>query len=263
MSRDKIKIKFVIFICLAVGWLALTGVKTVEGATENKTIAEAEDRYVEITRQVTLTEVEDIKGLENEINNIPGVIVLGNSGSDSYLQYSLLIPRENFDESLDAVKQYGKVQSDSRSQRDITSEVTKLENSIISNEEHKQVIMDMIEKSQTIDTILEFEQYLMEVEIEQTNNQNQLYGLEDLSNYTSLELYIQTTGTDATYGEESFFSKLGTAFKSSFTGTLNVFEVVFVGLSYIIIPLIIVVVIAIIAFKLRKRGKNHEENIKK
>ncbi len=250
LYKEKINLKLILFVWLAVGFIALFNIKEVEGAT---------DRNIEVTRSITLSQVEDTAGLENEINQIDGVIILQSSGGSHSSNYTLLIPRDNFDESLEKILQYGKVKSDSRSQHDITDRVSALENSISSNKEHKNVIMTFIEQAKTVDTILEFEQYLMEVEVEQTNNQNQLYGLEDLSNYTTLDLSISPLSVGEPTFEDSFTSRLGTAFKDSFTNTKVFFEYVLVAISYVLIPLVFISVIVLVVVKLGKRGKSHEK----
>ncbi len=253
MNREKINIKFYLCLCFVVGALALFNIRVVEAATSES------DRNIKVTREITLTDVQDYEALENEINNIQGGVIMQNNGGGNSAYYSLLIPRENFDNNLEKILQYGVVESDIRNQTDITNEVTRLENSIISNEEHKKVIMTMIEKAKAIDTILEFEQYLMEVEIEQTNNQNQLYGLRDLSNYTTLNLSIEKAVEDEPILEENFIGQLGSAFKDSFTMTISFFEGIVVGISYILIPLVFVGIIATVIIAVRKRGKNNEE----
>ncbi len=252
MIREKINIKFFLFLWFVVA-TTLFNLNVVEGATSGS------DRNIQITREITLKDVQDYEALENEMNNIQGVVIMRNSGGSNNGYYSLLIPRVNFDNDLEKILQYGTVESDIRNQIDITNEVTKLEKSIISNEEHKKVIMTMIEKAKTIDSILEFEQYLMEVEIEQTNNQNQLYALTDLSNYTTLNLSIIKAVEDEPIFEDNFVGQLGTAFVDSFTMTKGFFEDVLVGLSYILIPLVFVGIIAMVIIKVRKRGKDNEE----
>ncbi len=252
MYRDRINIKLVLLVWLVTGILILLNIKNVEAATSS-------NRNIQITREIILSGVEDFEGLENEINNIQGVIILQNSGTSTNSQYSLLIPRENFDKNLEAIVQFGTVKSDSRTQSDITSEVTILEKSIISNEEHKNVIMNMIEKAKTIDSILEFEQYLMNVEIEKTNNENQLQGLTNLSNYTTLNLSIEKSEEIKTMLEDSFSEKLGDAFSDSIKNTKTFFEYVVIAISYVLLPLVFVTIIALIVIKLRKRGKDNEE----
>ncbi len=250
MLKEKINIKLMLFVLISVGWLILFNTKNVQAA---------EERSIQITREITLKDVEDIEELEMVIINIPDVIVLRNNGGSDYVQYSLLIPRERFDENLNKIIEFGTVTEDTRYQSDITSEVTRLEKSIISNEKHKEVIMEMLEKSKTMEAILEFEQYLMNVEIEQTTNQNQLYGLNDLSNYTTLNLWVEETPEITPLLDDSFGSRLSIAFKYSFTDTVSLFENIIVGLSYIILPLIFGFIITAIVIKVGKRGKANEE----
>ncbi len=242
-------------------FMFLVGVVTVfnvinVGAT---TGANKNARNVEITREITLTDVEEFAKLENEINSIQGGVILQNNGNSYSSHYTLLIPRNNFEQNLEKILSYGTVKSDTRNQTDITNEVTILEKSIASNEKHKEIIISLIEKSKTIDSIIEFEQYLVDVEIEQTNSQNELLGLMNLSNYTTLNLNIAKTEDVTAYVEDSFMSRVGEAFADSTTNTLAFFEDIIIAVSYVFIPIVFVIIIITVLIRLRKRGKNNED----
>ncbi len=255
MYKDKINIKQFLIFLFVVGVVAVFNIKNVEAATG----ADNRNRDVQVTREITLTDVKEFEELEKEINNIQGAVILQNSGDSNSSQYMLLIPGKYFDENLDKLLKYGTVKSDTRNQTDITNEVTILEKSIASNKKHKEVILSMIGKSKTIDSIIEFEQYLMEVEIEQTDNENKLSSLSASSNYTTLSLSIEREEETQVYTEDSFISRLGDAFTDSATNTISFFENLIVAISYVLIPLVFVAIIIAVVIRLRKRGKANEE----
>ncbi len=255
MINERSNIKMFLSVLLIFGIVTVFNTRNVEAST----VASTSDRNIQSTREITIVDVEEFEELEREINNIQGMVIFQNQENNYSAYYSLLVPRKYFDENLDKILKYGTVKSDSRYQSDISKEVTTLEKSIISNEKHKEVIMGMIDKTKSIDLIIEFEQYLMDVEIEQTSNINKLNELKNLSNYTTLYLTIQKAEESQVYVEDSFIDRLGEAFSHSLESTKTFFESFFVGVSYVIIPFAFVACVVIVIIRIRKRGKDNEE----
>lgn len=233
-----------------------------EGETQRAEVSPNE-KNIEIDRELSIREIEDLDKANEFISTIDGSVILSNEGNQYNSYFKLLVPREQEDEIVEEIKTLGNVDYDTINKYGLTKEISDLETTINNQENYKNIIMEMLNQTEDLNTILKFEQYLMEVEVSQTANQNTLYSLTDNSNYTALNLYLEeayeeTTSTKVT-DSQSFFKKMENAFKNSFNGTILFFQNVIISLSYLFVPIILFVIVITVIFVIKKGGKKNEK----
>ncbi len=211
---------------------------------------------------ITIEEVTNSNDAIGIIDNIEGITVLSTYENTENLYYKLLIPVSKFDEFTEKVSNLGKVTHKATSQTNITNSIIEVETNIKNKTEHKNIIMEMINQADDLNTILDLERHLINVEVNQTTDQNMLYNLKNsVENIqVTLDIYIKPEETPPAKSSFTFGERLKNNFINSYSGTVLFIQNFIISLSYFFIPIIFVSCFGILIFKiLKKGGKKNEE----
>ncbi len=261
MNKNKIK------NCILICWLLILFNGNITYAFQNidneQTFMEVnKGEYISEIREISIGDIDNFDEIEEIIRGIEGVVVLSNNGNDMYKYYNLLIPKSYSDNSINKILSFGKVNYDNIHKTDESGEIFRLKTIIKNKENYKDVIMQLLKQTNDIETILELEMYLMDVEYSKTSMENQLKTLMENTNNVTLQLNldkkienVKKTNdiTDATFKE-----KLNNSLKNSFNKTVIFFQYILISISYVIIPIIFFISIITFFIIVKKGGKKNE-----
>lgn len=230
----------------------------------NSTVVQAStsrEDYVKEVRTIELEDVKDIKNLERTINKVQDIVIMNIYEDDFKMEYTLLVPKEDFKSLRDNIKNLGVVTEDKSSKSIVYLEILGLQTTIKNEQQHKDLIMEMMKQAEDMETILSLENYMMEVEINLTSNQNKLFTSMNNINYVTLNINIlKSEEIQSPEDEQSYLSKLGKAFKVSYQQTVKFMQNTIISLSYYIVPLLFFGIVILVTYKLiRKRGEKYEK----
>lgn len=258
--------KYFIIVMLICSYLQTTLVYGSEtkiiDVNNTKTSISDDDDKLEVVRHIEVENVTDIEEAESNINSIDGAIVLNSYEDDYYSSRDLLIPRETVDNEIEKIKSYGDLVYDNTSQNNITPRIRALETIIKNKENNKIVIKDMLKQTEDISTIVKFEKYLSDVEVEQSTAQLELDALLSSAEYTKVYVsYVkeEEVATNNNLKNSNFSSDLKNSFKNSFYNTILFFQNIVISLAYLIVPILIIGVGIIVVVLVKKGGKKNEK----
>ncbi len=219
------------------------------------------ENYEVKKHSLTVNEVESFNNVTSIINDIDSITILSTNESSHTLSYNFLIPINEFYNFTEKINAIGKISHETTAQNNITNQIIQIETNIKNEVEHKNTIMEMIKHSNDLNAILNLEQHLIDVEINQTNNQNLLSELKSsVENIeVKLEVHKKNEQQVQTKTNITFFEKLSSNFSNSYKGTLLFIQQLIISISYLFVPLILIACICIIIYKVIKRGGKKDE----
>ena len=174
--------------------------------------------------------------------------------------YTVRIPAEKFEAFLHESGQLGNVTSSSRSADNITSRYTDYEARLSSLNTQEERLLDMLAKSEDVETLIALEQRLADVRYEIEAIERTLRNYDMQIAYSTFELtireveiYTPTAPVTRTFGQ-----KLSDAFSSGWSGFARGFQSFLIGVtealpSLILLAVVVIVIVVIVRRSVRKR----------
>lgn len=227
------------------------------------------DVSIETTQfDVATTKVEGIttgRGGYLESSNISGNTYYDANGYartvDRYATYTLRIPSENFKDALEALQTIGSVTSANTNVQDVTTQYTDLEARKTSLETQEQRLLELLEQSPDVETLVTLESRLSEVRYEIESIEQNLRGLDRDIAYSTIYLdlrevavYTPTVTVQRTFGE-----RLADSLSNGWQGFVNFCKslVLFLASSWpTLVLLAVIVVVVVVVIRRKRRARN-------
>ena len=198
-----------------------------------------------------------------ESSNIYGDTQYNSDGTTSIVNrwayYTVRIPCEQFEAFLHTADGFGNVTSTSRDAQNVTSAYTDYEARLSSLRTQEARLLDMLEKSEDVDTLIAIEQRLADVRYEIESIERNLRNYDMQIKYSTVnldlrevEIYTPTVPVTRTFGE-----KLSDAFADGWTGFTRGVQRFIIGLASALPTLVLLaVIVVIVVFAVKKLFKN-------
>lgn len=189
---------------------------------------------------------------------------LDNKGRGSrYATLVFRIPQEKLNEFTDGITSAGNVLSFTTDSDDVTEKYYDIEARLASLEAQRDRYMELLEKAEIMEDILVIDQALSEVIYQIESYTGTLNKYDALVSYSTVTLYINevVTLTEPEPVDPTFGERIAEAFKDSLDAFGEIMQntVIFIvaATPFIIVPAVaVIVLIAVISAKSRKRRKN-------
>lgn len=205
--------------------------------------------------------LSDIKA---SVDSLGGYISAENQESNQYNDYrnseiTIRVPAEKFDSFINGTETFGTVTSKNITSNDETSNYVDIESKMKSLETEQKALMNLLEKADSLDNIIQLQNRLSEIRGEIESYKSQLKLIDSQVDYSTVTIYaseqervIKTDGSFGSQVKEKFLNSLfsiGDFFES--------FAINFLGaIPYIVIVAVIaVIVIVIVKKKKNKKGE--------
>ena len=199
-----------------------------------------------------------VAALENQVRKIGGFVESSNVTGDTqynadgttsivnrWAYYTVRIPCEQFESFLHETEGFGNVTSTSRDAQNVTSAYTDYEARLSSLNTQEERLLDMLAKSEDVETLIALEQRLSDVRYEIESIERNLRNLDRKITYSTVsltleevEVYTPTAPVQRTFGE-----KLASAFSDGWNGFTRGIQNVILGLASALPALILLAVI--------------------
>ena len=198
-----------------------------------------------------------------ESSNVTGNTLYNSDGTtsvvDRWAYYTVRIPCEQFEAFLHTADGFGNVTSTSRDAQNVTSAYTDYEARLSSLRTQEARLLDMLEKSEDVDTLIAIEQRLADVRYEIESIERNLRNYDMQIKYSTVnldlrevEIYTPTVPVTRTFGE-----KLSDAFADGWTGFTRGVQRFIIGLASALPTLVLLaVIVVIVVFAVKKLFKN-------
>ena len=184
------------------------------------------------------------------------------NGSSGYrsASYIIRIPSDQFQLFLDRVGDLSHVVRQSKSSEDISEQYYDTESRLVTQQTKLERLQALLAQAETMEDIITIESAISETElaIEQLTGTLRSYdSLVDYSTvYLSLEEVYQLSDTQEPV--QGFASRMGAAFRSGWNGFVDVLEGLAVLLAYIWVPVVVLAVGGVIAWRVIRRRRARE-----
>lgn len=194
-----------------------------------------------------------------ETSNISGDIFYEDDGSTRVVNrwgyYSLRIPCDRFEEFLTQTKGLGNVISNNKYAQNVTSQYTDYEARLSSLNTQEERLLDMLKKSEDVESLIALEQRLADVRYEIESIERNLRNLDMQISYSTVnidlqevELYTPTAPVQRTFGQ-----KLADALSDGWHGFTRGLQRFVIGLAAALPTLVILLVLAVVCFIVVRR----------
>lgn len=180
--------------------------------------------------------------------------------SDSYrtLYLTARIPADKCVEFVSGLGQLGTVVKQSESAEDVTLQYSDTESRIASLETEQERLLDLLEKADSLETIITLEDRLTEVRYELENYQSQKKLYDNLINYSTVDIVLREVKYTVEVDDSTFISRVVTGLERSLRnigqGFIGFAEWLIINLPYFLVwGLIIFGIVKFIRFLNRKR----------
>lgn len=182
---------------------------------------------------------------------------LRNQNATRWGNYTIRLPQEQFDTFLGRTGELGYVTSQSENSENVSQQYYDTEARLKTQRTKQERLLALLEKADSMETIVALEDALSEVEYEIESLTTSLNEYDSLISYSTIELTLDEVGTiTTTPGErDSLGARMAAGIQSSFRGLINGSKELLVMLSYNLVLVLVVVVIAVaVVVILRKKG---------
>lgn len=183
---------------------------------------------------------------------------LRNQNATRWGSYTIRLPQEQFDTFLGRTGELGYVTSQSESSENVSQQYYDTQARLKAQRTKQERLLSLLEKADSMETIVALEDALSEVEYEIESLTTSLNEYDSLIRYSTIELTLDEVGTiTTTPGErDSLGARMAAGVQSSFRGLINGGKELLVLLSYNLVLVLVVIVIAVAAVViLRKKGR--------
>lgn len=181
------------------------------------------------------------------------------------------VPAENMDALIKALDGNGTVTSSSESVQDVTLEYIDMESRISSLKTERDSITKLLEQADDLDTILELQDKISEINYEIENYESSLLVMQNQITYSTLTLNIKEVieETEVADSEEVRNTTLGDKMWAALKGSLNFLLILVQGILIVLsalLPVIVIigipVTIVLIVRHRKKKAKKEEKRLK-
>ena len=206
------------------------------------------------------SQVQKIGGFV-ESSNVTGDTQYNSDGTTSIVNrwayYTVRIPCEQFEAFLHETEGFGNVISTSRDAQNVTSAYTDYEARLSSLNTQEERLLDMLAKSEDVETLIALEQRLSDVRYEIESIERSLRNYDMQIRYSTVELdlrevevYTPTVPVRRTFGQ-----KLSDSLSDGWTGFARGMQNVILGLASALPALVLLAVIVIVVIVLVKNAR--------
>ena len=196
---------------------------------------------------------------------------LRNQSASRYGDYIIRLPEEQFDDFLGRVGELGYVVVRSETSENVSQQYYDTETRLKTQRTKQERLLSLLEKADSMETIVALENALSDVEYEIESLTTSLNEYDDLIRYATINLTLEEVGTITTApGErDSLGERLAAGVRSSFQGVINGGRELLVWLAYNLVLVLVVVVIAVAAgvvvwkkkgLSLMRSSKEHKDD---
>ena len=203
-----------------------------------------------------------VAALESQVQKIGGFVESSNVTGDTqynadgttsivnrWAYYTVRIPCEQFEAFLHETEGFGNVISTSRDAQNVTSAYTDYEARLSSLNTQEERLLDMLAKSEDVETLIALEQRLSDVRYEIESIERSLRNYDMQIRYSTVELDLVEVYTPTVPVRRTFGQKLSDSLSDGWTGFARGVQNVILGLASALPALVLlaVIVIAVIA----------------
>lgn len=182
---------------------------------------------------------------------------LRNQSASRWGNYTIRLPQEQFDIFLGRTGELGYVTSQSESSENVSQQYYDTEARLKTQRTKQERLLSLLEKADSMETIVALEDALSEVEYEIESLSTSLNEYDSLISYSTIELTLDEVKTiTTTPGErDSLGAQMAAGVQSSFRGLINGGRELLVWLSYnLVLVLVVAAVVVVAVVVLRKKG---------
>lgn len=182
---------------------------------------------------------------------------LRNQNATRWGNYTIRLPQEQFDTFLGRTGELGYVTSQSENSENVSQQYYDTEARLKAQRTKQERLLSLLEKADSMETIVALEDALSEVEYEIESLTTSLNEYDSLISYSTIELTLDEVKTiTTTPGErDSLGARMAAGVQSSFRGLINGGKELLVMLSYNLVLVLVLIVIAVaVVVILRKKG---------
>jgi len=182
------------------------------------------------------------------------------------------VPAENMDALIKALDGNGTVTSSSESVQDVTLEYIDMESRISSLKTERDSITKLLEQADDLDTILELQDKISEINYEIENYESSLLVMQNQITYSTLTLNIKEVieETEVADSEEVRNTTLGDKMWAALKGSLNFLLILGQGILIVLsalLPVIVIIgipvtIVLIVRHRKKKVKKEEEKRLK-
>ena len=211
-----------------------------------------------------------VAALENQVQKIGGFVESSNVTGDTqynsdgttsivnrWAYYTVRIPCEQFEAFLHETEGFGNVISTSRDAQNVTSAYTDYEARLSSLNTQEERLLDMLSKSEDVETLIALEQRLSDVryEIESIERSLRNYDMQIKYSTVNLDLREVEVYTPTVPVRRTFSQKLADSLSDGWTGFARGVQNVILGLASALPALVLLAVIVIVVIVLVKNAR--------
>ena len=182
---------------------------------------------------------------------------LRNQSASRWGNYTIRLAQEQFDIFLGRTGELGYVTSQSESSENVSQQYYDTEARLKTQRTKQERLLSLLEKADSMETIVALEDALSEVEYEIESLSTSLNEYDSLISYSTIELTLDEVKTiTTTPGErDSLGARMAAGVQSSFRGLINGGRELLVWLSYnLVLVLVVAAVVVVAVVVLRKKG---------
>ena len=206
------------------------------------------------------SQVQKIGGFV-ESSNVTGDTQYNSDGTTSIVNrwayYTVRIPCEQFEAFLHETEGFGNVTSTSRDAQNVTSAYTDYEARLSSLNTQEERLLDMLSKSEDVETLIALEQRLSDVRYEIESIERSLRNYDMQIKYSTVDLDLREVEvyTPTVPVRRTFSQKLSDSLSDGWTGFARGVQNVILGLASALPALILLAVIVIVVIVLVKNAR--------
>ena len=206
------------------------------------------------------SQVQKIGGFV-ESSNVTGDTQYNSDGTTSIVNrwayYTVRIPCEQFEAFLHETEGFGNVISTSRDAQNVTSAYTDYEARLSSLNTQEERLLDMLSKSEDVETLIALEQRLSDVRYEIESIERSLRNYDMQIKYSTVDLDLREVEvyTPTVPVRRTFSQKLSDSLSDGWTGFTRGVQNIILGLASALPALILLAVIVIVVIVLVKNAR--------
>jgi hypothetical protein len=157
------------------------------------------------------------------------------------------IPSQSFNQALSDAGELGEVKSRNIDSQDVTEEYVDLEARLVNARAQEKALRSLMDKAETIDEILQVQQYLAQIQMEIEQHTGRLRFLDEHTSYSTLTISVYESGADVPDNDDwGFVAALRDALHAFVDGV----NAIIVGLGGVLPALIVLVVLAYVVYRI-------------
>lgn len=178
---------------------------------------------------------------------------------------TLKVPVKSYKETFAYLKTLGKVLSSDESADDVTGQYYDMESRLGTKKIEEERVLDMISRATKIEDLIALERRLGELRTDIELYETRLRNLERLTSYSTINMTVNEIDEGEILSvSDDLGVRIRKSFASSVNGTLSFFENLILFLTFISIPLVIILMMGFVVFVIYKMSRrNTRPNMKK